>query len=163
LTSATNATIVDAQAVGTINNDDAPPVITINDVTVTEPATGTGFVNADFMVTVTPVSALDVQMTYATADGTATAGADYTSIPTTTLTIPAGTTTGTISVQVLGDGHAESNETFFVNLSSPVDATIGDAQGNGTINNRLPSISINDVTQNEGNSGTSNMTFTVTP
>ena len=36
---------------------------------------------------------------------------------------------------VNGDTTAESNETFFVNLSAPSGATISDSQGQGTITN----------------------------
>ena len=60
----------------------------------------------------------------------------------------------------------EPDETFFVNLSNPVGATILDGQGQGTIINddapALPTITINDVAQAEGNSGTTNFVFTVT-
>jgi peptidyl-Lys metalloendopeptidase len=52
-----------------------------------------------------------------------------------TLTIPAGATSGTITVTVNGDTEVEPNETFFVNLSNPTNATIDDAQGLGTILN----------------------------
>ena len=100
---------------------------------------------------------------YSTANGTATAGSDY--IATSgTLTFNPGDTTKTITVLVNGDTLNEANETFFVNLSNPVNATIADAQGLGTILNddALPSISINDVSLAEGNSGTTNAVFTVT-
>src|SRR5204863_6808745 len=54
-------------------------------------------------------------------------------------------------------------ETFFVNLDTPVNATIADGQGVGTIVNddTQPTISINDVSHNEGNSGTTSYDFTV--
>ena len=64
---------------------------------------------------------------------------------------------------VIGDTLDEANETFFVNLSAPSNATILDGQGQGTITNDdpLPSLSIGNVTVTEGNSGTVNATFTV--
>jgi hypothetical protein len=69
-------------------------------------------------------------------------------------------------VVVNRDTAVEPNETFFVNLSSCVNCTITDAQGMGTIVNDdavPPTISINDVSQNEGNPpGTTNFVFTVT-
>ena len=55
---------------------------------------------------------------------------------------------------VNGDRLGEPNETFFVNLSSPTNATIADGQGVGTILDDEPRISINDVTVTEGNTGT---------
>src|SRR5207249_4346154 len=68
-----------------------------------------------------------------------------------------------VAVTVNGDTKFEPNETFFVNLSNPVNATIGDNQGAGTIVNDdgQPTISISDVSQNEGNVGPTLFTFTV--
>jgi hypothetical protein len=51
------------------------------------------------------------------------------------LTFPAGTTTRTITVQINGDALVEGDETLLVNLASPSNATIADAQGQGTIVN----------------------------
>ena len=139
-----------------------PPSITITDVSVTEGNTGT--VNAVFTVTLSAASSQTVTVTYATANGTATAGSDYTATSG-TLTIPAGSTTGTITVAVGGDTLAEGNETFFVNLGNPTNSTIADGQGQGTIINDdapPPTLSINDVSVTEGNSGTVNAVFTVT-
>ncbi|HEV2843799.1 MAG TPA: Calx-beta domain-containing protein, partial [Thermoanaerobaculia bacterium] len=74
----------------------------------------------------------------------------------------AGQTSRTVSVTVNGDTIDEPNETFFVSLTSPVNATVADAQGVGTIQGADPAtLSINDVSQNEGQSGTSAMSFTV--
>src|SRR5207249_2245282 len=68
-----------------------------------------------------------------------------------------------VAVTVNGDTKFEPNETFFVNLSNPVNATISDNQGVGTIVNDdgQPTISISDVSQNEGNAGPTVFTFTV--
>ena len=64
---------------------------------------------------------------------------------------------------VNGDRLAEPNETFFVNLSSPTNATIADGQGVGTIVDDEPRISISDVTKKEGKKNqTTLFTFTVT-
>ena len=63
---------------------------------------------------------------------------------------------------VNGDRLAEPNETFFVNLSSPTNATIADGQGVGTILDNEPRISISDFTKAEGKKGqTTQFTFTV--
>jgi ELWxxDGT repeat protein len=134
------------------------PTVRVNDVTVTEGNTGTRA--ASFIVTLSAPSSQPVTVAYATADSTALAGSDYQAVSG-TLTIPAGQTTGTITVQVIGDRLAESNETFSVNLSSPTNATIADGQGIGAILDDEPRISINDVTVTEGNTGTVNATFTV--
>jgi subtilisin-like proprotein convertase family protein len=132
LSAPTNATIADAQAVGTIADDDPPPSLSINDVTVTEGNSGT--VNAVFTVTLSGLTAQAVTVDYATADGSAAAGTDY--VPTSgTLTFTPGTTTQPISVTANGDAVFEPNEVFFVNLSAAANAGITDAQGQGTITN----------------------------
>jgi hypothetical protein len=66
-------------------------------------------------------------------------------------------------VPVLGDALSEPNETFFVNLTTPTNATIADGQGLGTITNDdgAPTLSVNDVTVTEGNAGPTNAVFTV--
>jgi hypothetical protein len=80
-----------------------------------------------------------------------------------TVSFPAGTTSQTITLGVNGDVLVEPNKIFFVNLSNPINATIADGQGLGTIiNDDIPiSISINDVTVTEGNTGAVNAVFNV--
>jgi large repetitive protein len=122
-------------------------------------------VNANFTVSLSNPSKQVITVKYQTANGTATAGSDYTALPLQTLTFnPGGPLTQQVSVSVNGDLLNEADETFFVNLTVPTNATISDSQGQGTIQNDdpLPSLTINDVSQDEGNSGTSLMTFTVT-
>src|SRR5213596_2536902 len=137
------------------------PTLAINDVSQNEGNSGTTpFV---FTVSLSSSSSLTITVTYATADGTATtADNDYVAANG-TLTFNPGDTTKTITVTVNGDTKFESNETFFVNLSGATNATIADGQGQGTIVNddAQPSISINDVSLAEGNSGTTNFVFTV--
>lgn len=162
LTSPTNGTISDAQATGVINNDDAQPVISlsINDVSVTEGNSGT--TSAGFTVSLSNPSSQTVTVNYATADGTATAGSDYSSLGG-TLTFDPNQTSKPFSVTVNGDTTFETNETFNVNLSGETNASIGDNQGVGTISNddAQPTISITDVSLTEGNAGTSVAGFTV--
>ena len=73
-------------------------------------------------------------------------------------------TTRTITVPVVGDVLDEANETYTVNLSNATNATIADATGVGTItdDDPTPTLSINDVTVTEGDTGTLNANFTVT-
>ena len=127
----TNATIGDSQGIGTIINDDGP-VLSIGNATVTEGNTGTA--NAVFTVSLSTASSQTVTVRYATANGTATAGSDYTAVSG-TLTFAPGQLTRTIAVPVLGDTVVEPNETFVVNLTSPTNATLSDSQGAGTILN----------------------------
>ena len=161
LSAPTNATIGDAQGVGTISNDDAPPTIAVNDVSVTEGNSVTS--SLSFAVTLSNPSSAAITVQYATANGTATAGGDYTAV-TGTLTFAAGETSKSVAVTVAGDALNEANETFTLNLSAPVNATLGDATGTGTITNDdpVPTIAVNDVSVTEGNSGTSSLSFTVT-
>jgi uncharacterized delta-60 repeat protein len=122
-----------SSAVLTIVDDETQPKLSVSNVTVTEGDTGTR--NANFMVKLSGASSKTVTVKYATLNGTATAPADYTAVPLTTLTFTPGQTSKTVTVVVKGDMVLEGNETFFVNLSAPVNATIADAQGQGTITN----------------------------
>ena len=160
LVDAVNATIADGQGVVTIVDDETAPTLSIGNAAVTEGNSGT--VNATFTVTLAPVSAQTVTVQYATADGTATAPADY-AATSGQLSFPPGETTRTVVVAVRGDVLDEVNETFTVNLSNAVNATIADGQGVGTItdDDPPPALSINDVSVTEGNSGTTAATFTV--
>ncbi|TXD45195.1 autotransporter domain-containing protein [Xanthomonas campestris] len=139
------------------------PTLSINDVSVNEGNAGTS--NATFTVSLSqPAGAGGVSFDIATADGSATAGVDYVASSLTGQTIPAGSSSATFTVLVNGDTLSEPNKTFFVNVSNVSGAGVSDAQGQGTIVNddALPSLSIDDVSVNEGNSGTTTATFTVT-
>jgi uncharacterized repeat protein (TIGR01451 family) len=155
-----NATFARAQAVGTILNDDPPPALSINDVTVPLPKTGT--VNAVFTVSLGGATALPATVQYATADGTAKAGIDYVAASG-SLTFAAGETSKTISVVVNGTALFKPDQTFTVNLTQPGQATIAKAQGVATLKNGNvpPTLSISDVTVTEGNNGTTPAVFTV--
>ena len=133
LTGANGATVSKPQGAGTIVNSDPSPVLSINSVSVNEPTSGT--TNATFTVTMSPANSTSVTVNYATADGTATAPANYTATSG-TLTFTAGATSRTFTVPVRNDGlFNASNLTFTANLSGPVNAAIGQAQGTGTIVN----------------------------
>jgi hypothetical protein len=157
------AVTIDPRQVRVLFNDgvwDGPlpvPSITIDDVTVTEGNTGTRA--ATFTVALSVPSNQSVTIAYATADGSAT-GSDY-QTASGTLTFAPGETSKTITILVIGDRLAEPNETFYVNLSNPTDATVADGQGMGMILDDDPRISINDVTVAEGHTGTQPGTFTV--
>ena len=168
LSSPTNATIADGEANGTIRNDDSPvvtlPALTVADVSVTEGDSGTKVAN--FLVKLSAAATGSVTVNYATANGTATAGTDYTAASG-TLTFAPGVTERTVSVTITGDTAFEPDETFFLNLSAASGATIGDAQAVGTIRNDdaqpapLPTLTINDLSVAEGNSGTTPAVFEV--
>ncbi len=154
-------TIGDNQGQGTIVNDDLPPQVSIADASITEGDAGQKLLT--FNLTLSQAAGLPVSVNYATANSTATAGSDYVA-SSGTVNFPAGTTTQTITVPIIGDTTPEASEVFFVNLSSPVNATIGDGQAIGTItdDDAVRSLSINDVTITEGDAGQKFAIFTVT-
>ncbi len=161
LTAPTNATLVDAQGQGTITDNDPSPTLAINDMTVTEGNAGS--VNAIFTVTMSAASGQTVIVNYDTGNNIAVAPGDYTNTSG-TLTFAPGETSKTVAVPVIGDLLDEANETFFVNLTAPVNASLADGQGIGTItdDDATPTLTINDVTVTEGSAGSVNATFTVT-
>jgi hypothetical protein len=106
------------------------PEIRVDDRSVTEGNAGT--VNVVFTLVLSAATTQPVTATYATAPNTAAAGTDYVSASG-TLTLPAGATSGTITVAVNGDTAVEGNETFWLNLDNVTGATLGDGQGLGTI------------------------------
>jgi predicted extracellular nuclease len=124
----------DSSATGTIVNDDgAPPFVTISDVTQVEGNSGT----STFTFTVTRTGGTGAfTVDYATANGTATtADGDYQSTSG-TLSFAAGENSKLVSVTVNGDTAGEFNETFSVNLSNPTGfAVLADPTGIGTIVN----------------------------
>jgi hypothetical protein len=108
----------------------ASPSISISDTSVIEGDSGRTL--ATFRVTLSEPSRLPVWVGYVTANGTARAGADYSS-RLWILSFPARTTSATISVPILDDSDLEDNETFAVLLFGPVRAVIADGIGIGTI------------------------------
>jgi len=116
----------------TITDDDPIPSLSISDVSKAEG--DSGFTDFVFTVTLSAASGQNVFVDYITADGTAHANSDYVFL-TGNLGIGAGTMSRDITVRVFGDTQVEPNETFFLNLSNPVGATITKAQGAGTITN----------------------------
>jgi large repetitive protein len=130
-------TIVDGQGVGTIANDDGPPEISIADKAITEGYAGSKTVTLTLTVSLSATTYEPVTVSYATAEagsgaGFATSDVDYVA-GSGILTINPGQKTGNIIVAIKGDQLAEGPETFLVNLSSPTNATLGDAQAVGTI------------------------------
>ena len=153
-----------ASATATIIDNDAQPTVAVGNASVIEGGTGST-TTANFAVTLSNPSAFDATFTAQTNDGTATvADNDYVALAPTTITIPAGATSGNIGVTVNGDANIESNETFALALSNAAGGTLANSSATGTIQNDdavTPTFSINNVTQNEGDSGTSNFIFTV--
>ncbi|HEX8174941.1 MAG TPA: Calx-beta domain-containing protein [Pyrinomonadaceae bacterium] len=98
-----------------------------------------------------------VTATYSTSGGTATGGADYT-VVSGTLTFAPGETSKTFSVSIINDSLNEIPETVGLSLSDNMSSAVLTIQDDDP----LPSLSINDITLTEGNSGETNAIFTVT-
>ena len=112
------------------------PAVSVADARADEGANAT----VDFEVSLSrafTTAAHSVTVDYATADGTATAGEDYTATSG-TLTFAAGESSKTVSVTVLDDAIDEGEETFSLSLSNAAGARIGDGEATGTIANDDP-------------------------
>ncbi|WP_310491878.1 Calx-beta domain-containing protein [Dechloromonas sp.] len=177
LSAPSNATLGDNTQVATIvddgrtlpggpANDDRPSLSIGSDVIIDE-AAGT----VTFTVTKTGATEQPVSVDFATANGSATAGADYTG-QSGTLSFAAGETVKTITIAITNDTQYEISEDFSVSISNPVNAVLGTSSatgtivddgrslpGGGTANDDRPGFSINDLTIDEA-AGT--VTFTVT-
>ncbi|MBU3751818.1 MAG: hypothetical protein FGM52_15505, partial [Mycobacterium sp.] len=135
LANPSGATLASAVATGTITNDDVAttlPTVSIANASVTEGNSGTA--TMAFTVALSKAATAPVTVGYATANGTATAGQDYTATSG-TLTFAPGVTTQTVNVSVTGDTTAEPSETLTVSLTSVSGATLGTAAATGTITN----------------------------
>ncbi len=108
------------------------PAVSISSVNMVEGNAGTRYMT--FNVSLSEPSTQTVTVNFATANGTAAAGSDYTATSG-TLTLRAGATIADVRINVLPDRVVEANETFSVVLSTPAGATLGTYTGRGTILN----------------------------
>ena len=122
-----------------VDSDPAtPPALSVANATVAEPGAGQS-ATLDFVVSLSHAASAAVTVDYATSNGTATAGVDYTAASG-SLTFAAGETTKTVSVPVLHDAHDEGSETLTLTLSNASGAVIKSdrATATGTITNDDP-------------------------
>ena len=137
--------------------------VSIDSPSVTEGDSGSA--NLTFTATLNKASTEQVTVDYADAGtGTATSGTDYTAITGGTLTFAVNTTSQTFDVSVTGDTTDEADETVLVTLSNAANAAIGTATGTGTItdDDDPPTVSVAAANVTEGDSGSTNLTFTAT-
>ncbi|MGG6266473.1 Calx-beta domain-containing protein [Leptolyngbya sp. AN03gr2] len=144
---------------GTIVDNDTAPTITIE--AASEQSEGT--TPYTFTVRLSEASGRPVTVDYETIAGTALAGEDFTA-STGTITFAPGETSQTIQIAIADNAIRESNESFSVRLSNPIDATITTDSAIATIvdNDAIPTVSITNVSQAEGNSGNTAFQFEVT-
>jgi hypothetical protein len=144
------------------NGGGGTPSLSINDVSGNRPAVGT-MAPFTFTVSLSAAATQTVTVNFATQDDTAHANVDY--VPNSgTLTFAAGVLTQTITVQVIGTSDTTTKD-FFVNLSSPTNATVSKGQGKGTIIGQTTGasvLSINNVTGPRPATGMVPFNFTVT-
>jgi len=108
--------------VSVVNTDNDLPLVNIT----TSPQTVVeGLATSQaYTVTLSAASSQSIIVQYATSNGTATSGSDYTST-TGTLTFNAGITTQTITIPILNNSVNEADETFSLTLSNPTNALLG--------------------------------------
>ncbi|MEL0590783.1 MAG: Calx-beta domain-containing protein, partial [Planktothrix rubescens PR221] len=124
-----NAKLGKKQAIGTISNDDLAK-LSIKDTQIIEGDDGKK--QAKFTVSLNTKVSQKVEVSYATSDGTAKVGEDY-QRTNGKLTFQPNQTQKTILVPILGDTLDEDDETFFLNLSQPKNADLGDKRAIGKI------------------------------
>ena len=129
----------------TIEDDDDPPSVSVGDATAAEGAP------VEFPVTLSAASGREVAVNWATTGDTATSPADFTAASG-TLTVMPGETTATVAVATEDDTLDEPDETFTLTLSSPSNATLGEATATGTItdNDDPPTLGVADAAATEG-------------
>ncbi|MDE0153470.1 MAG: hypothetical protein OXN23_06380, partial [Gammaproteobacteria bacterium] len=161
-------TITAGTAVGTIIDDDDPPTASVGDAAaVDEGDDSSKTTDMTFTVRLSGASGRTVTVPY-TLDGTADGGDDYTAPASRTVTIAPGDTSASIAIPVKGDVLDEPDETVTVTLETPTHATLSTADGadtgSGTItDDDAPAVlSIRSTFGDEGDSGTTNLTFAVT-
>ena len=162
LSSPTNSSITTADGTGTLTNDDAAPTVQFSSATY---SVNEGGGTVTVTVTKTGSTALNATVHYATSNGTATAGSDYTATSG-DLTFLPGDTSKTFTVSITDDSVYEGNETFNVDLSAPSGATLGSpASAAVTIveNDPAPTVQFSSSTYNVNeNAGTATLTITKT-
>ncbi|WP_425598817.1 putative Ig domain-containing protein [Xanthomonas cannabis] len=147
-----------ASATATIVNDDITTAsIAVSPASVAED----GGTNLTYTVTLTNTSSTAVSIGFSVG-GTATSGTDFAAVNS-PLVIPAGQTSGSIVIDPTADATSEPDETVVITLNAGSGYVVGSPNSaTGTIlNDDVPSLSINDVSVNEGNAGTTTATFTV--
>jgi hypothetical protein len=121
------AVLVAASAIGVAGAGLKPPALSISNASATQDAG-----SIVFNVRLTRRSPKRVTVRYATADGSATAGSDYSAVHGTLFFNP-GQRARRISVPLMKSSAAEDDETFYVILSRPTNARITGSQAEGKI------------------------------
>ena len=138
--SATAALAADPSATGTIIDNDGPPALSIDDATAEE-----GETSMVFTARLDKVSGSEVTASWSTADGTASAPADYMAVTDGSISIPAESlsTKLTVTLNVAENEDDEPDKQFSVTLANLANADSGDLTATGTIaDDDLPNVSL---------------------
>jgi alpha-tubulin suppressor-like RCC1 family protein len=137
------------------------PTVSVSDVDTPEKGSGTH--NMGFKVSLSASPASTASVNFATSDGTAMAGSDYTAVNQSLTWNPGDALTKTVNVPITGDNRREGNETVKAKLSSALNLSISDANATGTIIDEEGRFfaSITDTFATEGNAGTKNVPVSV--
>ena len=143
-----------------ITDDDPPPSVTVDDLSVFEGNTGS--TNAAYTVRLSAPSAKLVTVNFAPGPNSTAAGNDYTFFSS-SVTFNPGSTTQNVVVLVAGDGAYEDDETLTVLLTGATNATLADTEAVINILNDdpVPSVFITDLFTAEGDAGSKTVVFSV--
>lgn len=161
ISSPTNATVVSSSGTATILDDAVAPYVSVDNPSVPAGVTST---TMNYTVSLTGPTTNTVTVHYATSDGSAVAGSQYTST-TGTVTFAPGVTSQVVPVTILPSLAKTADLYFYLNLSAPTNAIVASPNyGEGTILNTQvrPDLSIGDVSIARPTSGTASQVFTVT-
>jgi len=162
LSNPTNNILLTPAGVGTIHSADSMPSATVSDVTLVM-SSAVSFTNVVFNVGLSAPAAAPVSVDYATAAGTISTGQGKSSG---TVVFNPGDTNETVTVYFSTPPVGMAD--FFLNLSNPVNATIGRAQGTCTVvvedasqTNTVP-VSVADALVLANMTASTNLIFNVT-
>ena len=116
---------------GQSNDQSAGPTVRVSNVTGERQTQTSPF---RFYIDLSAASTQTVKVSYATSDGTAKAGGDYTATSG-SVSIAAGQTEVYVDVPVTGDSLRQADQIFYFQISNPVNGTLGTAKATGTIVN----------------------------
>jgi hypothetical protein len=174
LSNPVGAALIRTDALGFIINDDSPaaPSIAVGNTSATESTPWSGWVGNVFTTYPNNVPMVftavlnepqpeTVTFDYETVSDTANGG-DYLS-QSGTVTFAPGETSKTITITILSDSFSEDTETFHLNFSNPVHATLAATQATGTIldNDPVPALSVSDFSRGESLGASEGFVFTI--
>ncbi len=126
-------------------------------------AEGTGGTNAISVIMTRTDASVPMSVTVNTSDDSAIAGDDYTALTNEVVGFDAGQLTKSIDISVTADADIEFDETLDVTISNPVNGVILTSTAVVTItNDDIATISVADVSIDEGDAGTATMVITAT-